>query len=548
VLAALHAKDLALVEDVWLELGPGMTALTGETGAGKTVLVEALKLLLGERADSGLVRSGAEESLVEGTFIIDGREVLARRRLSAEGRSRCTVDGEMATVATLGDLLGSLVDLHGQHQHQALLSPANHAGYLDRFIGEESTSALAAYRDAFSEWREAEAAARALERGLLDREEKLDRLRFIVADIDSAAPREGEDEQLAALLPKLRHAAKLTSASAAAWDALRREGGPSDTIGEALAALRMGSGLDAELDSLAERLGALDTELDEVAARLRDYAESIEHEPNALDEAERRSQLLSDLARKHGGTLEAVFAVRQEARRDIEALDAGEAGLAEARVRVERAEESLRAAAARSVAIRVQSAAGFAASLREAAADLALANAQFEVSVTESPREAWTADGPSRVEFLFASAAGEPPRPLARIASGGEVSRVMLALKGVLGAADPTPILVFDEIDAGIGGATALAVGRRLARLSQGRQVLVVTHLAQVAAYADTQVSVSKESGGGRPVTSVRTLSGEARVAEIARMLSGGDSATTLAHARELMSSAELDRIPSEHE
>jgi DNA repair protein RecN (Recombination protein N) len=543
VLSELHVRDLALVEDVWLEFGAGLTVLTGETGAGKTVLVEALKLLLGERADSAMVRQGATEALVEGRFVIDGREVLVRRRVSAEGRSRCAVDGEMATVGTLAELLGAEVDLHGQHEHQALLSPSRHAGYLDRFIGVPALEAMERYREAYAQARDALEALLALEDALADRGRREDYLRFQVADIDAAAPQPGEDAELTARLPRLRHGQRLAAAAAAAHSGIKDEGGVSDALTVASNALAAAGGLDPALDELADAVGRLDIESQEVASSLRDYAESVEHDPAALDETERRLHQIGDLTRKYGPTLADVIRMRDEAARELELLDSGEAGMEQARAVVPTANERLVAAGREISRLRDAAAAAFVEGLRVAAADLALPTASFAIARTPLDEGAWTADGPERVEFLFSSGTGEEPRPLVRVASGGELSRVMLALKSVLGAADAVPVLVFDEVDAGIGGATALAVGKRLASLAIAHQVLVVTHLPQVAAYADAQVVVSKAEESGRTVTRAGTIGEEEREAEIARMLAGGASETGLAHARELLSAAASERL-----
>jgi DNA repair protein RecN (Recombination protein N) len=538
VLEELHVKDLALIDEAWLELGSGMTVLTGETGAGKTVLVGALKLLLGERADATLVRSGTAEAVVEGRFTIDGRERFARRRLSAEGRSKCYLDGEMATVAGLDEALGASVDLHGQHEHQALLHPARHAGYLDRFIGTPAADALATYRDAWAATVRARQDADRLAAALSDRDSRMVQLRWIVDEVDSVAPKPGEDAAIEERLPRMRHAERLTEASAAAFNALRGDEGASDRLGEALAALHAAGGLDPALDGMAEDLASAIGAIDEAGTRIRDYGESIDYDLAALNEAESRLAALTALKRKHGGTLDDAVAARESAAAELETLEAGNAGLEAAQEAVGHAEAGLREAGEALATVRLEAAPAFTEQLAAAASDLALPGAVFEVAFSPLEFGSWTVDGPHKVEFLFSSSAGEPARPLARIASGGEVSRVMLALKGVLGAADTVPVLVFDEIDAGIGGATALAVGRRLAQLAQGRQVLVVTHLAQVAAFADAHLVVEKSEADGRAVTRVRPVAGEERVVEVARMLAGSDSDTGLAHARELISTA----------
>jgi DNA repair protein RecN (Recombination protein N) len=538
MLLELHVKNLALVEEVWLEFSEGLTVLTGETGAGKTVLVSALQLLLGDRADTTLVRSGADEALIEGRFLIDGKERLVRRRIGAEGRSRCTIDDAMATVGALGELLEDVVDLHGQHDHQALLSVSRHAGYLDRFIGDPALDASAAYREALVVRRSARTTLSALEESLADRERRIDYLQFQISDIDAAAAYLGEDAEIEESLPRMRHGDKLTNAAGSAWGALQDEGAATERLGEALTALGRAAGLDPALDGIAAELDAVLASADDIASRLREYAESVAHDPRALDAAEERLGVLTALKKKYGDSLEVVLAVRGKAADELTTLGEGEAGLARARDELAAAEAELRARAGTFAAVRRNACDAFEVALTEAAKSLAFADASFVVQLEDLPEDSWGADGPQRVEFMFSSGVGDDPRPLAKIASGGEISRVMLALKDVLGQADHTPVLVFDEVDAGIGGATAIDVARRLASLATTHQVLVVTHLAQVAAFASTQVVVEKASADGRSVTVARKVDPEERIAEIARMLSGGSTQTGLDHARELLAMA----------
>ncbi len=539
MLEELHVQDVALIEDAWIEFGPGMTVLTGETGAGKTALVGALKLLVGERADSTVVRSGASEALVEGRFrLAEGSEVVARRRLTADGRSKCTLDGSMATVGTLAETLGPLVDLHGQHEHQSLLAPGRHVAYLDRFAGTEGARALTAYREA----RAAHVAARdelaRLERMLAEAEQKADYLRFVLSEVERVDPAPGEDEEIERRLPALTHAERLSEAARALQAALRAEGGAIDAAAGGLVALERVAGLDPELDALAGRVRSLLAEGEDISAEARAYAESVEFDPVVLEEQQTRLAAISGLKKKYGPSLEAVFAARDEARATLAAVESGDAGVERARTLVETAGERLRERAGALASARRVAADGFMTALAEAVEGLHLAGSRFEVAFDELPFESWTADGSERVEFLFAPAPGEPARPLARIASGGELSRVMLAIKGVLGRADDVPVLVFDEVDAGIGGATGLAVGARLASLAPEHQVLVITHLPQVAAFADQHLVVRKRDDGERTVTTVEPVTGEERVAEVARMLSGSVSDASLTHARELLDEA----------
>lgn len=543
MLEELHVKDMALIEEAWLEFAPGMTVLTGETGAGKTALLGALKLLLGERADSSSVRSGATETLVEGRFAGSEGEVIARRRVTADGRSRCTLDGEMATVGALAQRVGPLVDLHGQHEHQALLSASTHVGYLDRWAGEPALVALKAYENARSSYRDALAALSSLEDRISEATRNADYLRFIAEEIDRVAPVEGEDEALEARLPALQHAERLAEAANTAAVALRAESGALDRIAEAAAALAKVDGIDPSLDDVAARLTEAQVLVDEAGTAVRAYRDSVEHDPSVLEQVLSRLSALEGLKKKYGPSLAAVLAAREEASTAFGAAEDSELARREATAAVESAESCLRDAAAALAEIRHAAAPGFTESLGAIAEDLAMTGARFEVGFEELAFENWMADGSERIEFLYSPAASQPPRSLARIASGGEISRVMLALKGVLGSADSVETLVFDEVDSGIGGATAHAVGARLAQLARSHQLIVVTHLAQVAAHASRHLVVRKRTDGDGVSTEVACVEGEARVGEIARMLSGNDSEVSLAHATELLDQAEAARF-----
>lgn len=536
MLEELHVRDLALIQEAWLEFGPGMTVLTGETGAGKTALLGALKLLLGDRADSGAVRAGSSETLVEGRFSVSGEELLARRRVSADGRSRCSINGEMATVGSLSQRIGPLVDLHGQHEHQALLTPSTHVGYLDRWAGERVAEALGAYREALSVFREVLDLRDTLERRIAEAERNADYLRFVIDEIDRIAPQPGEDAALEARLPALQHGERLSQAAGAAVDLLRGDGGALDRLSEAGAALARVSGIDPTLDALAARLSEVATLADDVGAVAREYRDGIEHDPAVLDEVLGRLSALSGLIKKHGPTLDEVLRTREASMTALTVSTEAQEARSAAEAELARAENDLKARANELEAARRAAAPGFVSELEQAAAELVMGGCRFEVRFEGLPFGGWTLDGPHRVEFLFSPIEGQPPRPLARIASGGEISRVMLALKGVLGEADSVETLVFDEVDAGIGGATAHAIGRRLDELARTHQVIVVTHLAQVAAYAAHHLAVRRELKDGSEVTSVTRIDGQERIAEIARMLSGNDTEASLAHAAELIS------------
>lgn len=538
MLEELHVRNLALIEDVRLEFGPGMTALTGETGAGKTALVGALKLLVGERADSTLVRAGAQEALVEGRMTDAEEETVAVRKVRADGRSRCWLDGSMATVGQLAEVLGPHFDLHGQHEHQALLSSAQHVGYLDRHIGPAASTALAEYRAALGAHREALGIRRRLESELAESERAADYLRFVTREIEAVAPQPGEDDEIRRRLPAMEHGERLAAAANEAFAALRGDGGAGDVLAQAQSALARVVGLDPALDELTERLGQALAAIDDIGGEIRDYGNAVEYDPASLDVAQARLAALVGLTKKYGPRLDDVIQTGVDSAQKLERLGSGEEGVVAAQDRVDAARRTLESSAERLAEVRAKAVPGFVRALEDAVADLAMAGVRFDVGMTDVVFEEWGEDGPHRLEFLFAPGPDQPLRPLTKIASGGEVSRVMLAMKGVLGAADRVPVLVFDEVDAGIGGATADAVGRRLRQLSEDHQVLVITHLAQVAVHADAHIVVEKAEDDGAVSTRARTISEKERVQEIARMLSGSDTGTSRAHAEELLAAA----------
>ncbi|MDZ4169118.1 MAG: DNA repair protein RecN [Coriobacteriia bacterium] len=538
MLEELHVRDLALIEEAWLGFGSGMTVLTGETGAGKTVLLGALKLLVGERADTSAVRAGAVEAVVEGTFTASGCDLIVRRRVSADGRSRCVVDGEMATVGALAERVGPLVDLHGQHEHQALLATATHIGFLDRWAPESCEPARATYREAFEAYAQSVGALAQRERLVAEALHDADRLRFLVDEVDKVAPAPGEDEMIEARLPAWTHAERLAEAASEAVGLLRGDGGALDAVSAAQAALARLAGIDPALDDLAARVGEAGTLVDDASATLRRYRDGVEHDPAALDAAHVRLAALTSLKRRYGPTLGDVIDARERAAHGLAAVDAGEEALAEARALVERTGSTLKDAGGALDGVRRAAAPGFSEALGREAAELAMTGASFEIAFADLPWGQWNPEGPHTCEFLYSPAEGQPARSLARIASGGELSRVMLALKGVLGSADRVETLVFDEVDAGIGGATAISIGQRLARLARTHQVIVVTHLAQVAAFADAHLVVRKLAQDEGVATTVVPVEGEDRVAEIARMLSGAVSDASRMHAAELLAQA----------
>jgi DNA repair protein RecN (Recombination protein N) len=531
VLTDLRVRDLGVIEDLALTFGPGMTALTGETGAGKTLVVEALQLLLGARANPGIVRAGATEALVEARFVIDAegegeaeeQEVILVRSVPAEGRSKAWVDGRMAPVGALGEAAAGLAEIHGQHEHRALVTPGAQRNVLDAFAGTD----LSVVRLLHSELRALEGSLAALGGDEQQRAREADVLRYQVHEIQVARLQDPDEETgLRGEEDRLADAGAYREAALRAAELLDPaggEGGAAEPLGEAVAAL---SGRDAFEDYRA-RVAAAAVELADVARALRDEAEGWEDDPGRLAEVQERRRLLSELRRKYGEDLNAVMAYAIEAAARLAVLEDAEGEAARLTARQQELSKELGEAEAAVRAVRASAAGEFGHRVEEHLADLAMPGAKLEVRL--SPEGAG-----EPVELWLGANVGEPLQPLARAASGGELARAMLAIR-LVGSGGPET-MVFDEVDAGVGGAAALALGEALHEVAADRQVLVVTHLAQVASRADAQIKVVKQESRGRTVTVASAVAGEERVTELSRMLSGHPgSDAARAHARELL-------------
>ncbi len=533
MLLELAVRDLGVIEDVRIVLGPGMTVLTGETGAGKTLVVDAIELLVGGRADPIVVRTGATEAWVEGRFSIagtdddDDEEVVLARAIPASGRSRAYVNGRLATIASLVEWGERLVDLHGQHAHQSLLAPAIQRGALDRFGGID----LDGLRAARARVRDLDDQLAALGGDERARAREIDLLRFQVDELAAAAiSGPEEDAQLDGEESALADAVAHQEAAAAAGEALTGDGGAADALGTAIAALA-GRSPFATHES---RLRALVAELADVAGEVRDAGEAIADDPERLEVVRSRRQLLHDLRRKYGDTLQEVLAFGVDAAARLAELEQHDRRAAELDAARSAAREAVDLAAGEVARRRHVAAPALAEAVQGHLVALAMPRARVEVEVAGHP----PADD---VAILLAANPGAGPLPLTKIASGGELARAMLALRLVLTAGPPT--LVFDEVDAGIGGEAAVAVGGALAALGATHQVMVVTHLPQVAAFADAHVRVTKETGEDHTVARIEQLDDAHRVIELSRMLSGQpDSRTARDHAEELLASAARQR------
>ena len=527
MLTELRVENLGIIAELCVPLGTGLTVITGETGAGKTLLIDALELLCGARADPNAVRDGADEARVEGRFVVGDEDFVVARVVPRDGRSRGYVNGRLASVSELAELGRELVDLHGQHAHQSLLLPAKQRALLDRFAGHKAHDALAAYRAARAEVRAITDELAGLGGDERSRAREIDLLRYQLQELDEAAIEDPqEDERLRAEEQLLADAEAHRDALTAAYDAL--EGPAEDALGSAVAAL---AGREPFAD-LATRVRALQSEVAEVAHDVRAAAEAMVADPARLAATQSRRVLLREIMRKYGPTLADAAAFADEARTRLVELEGHDERAAALDTRRADADTSAKKAAATLTKARRAAAGPLAAAVTANLRGLAMPAAEFTVRVEEAEP---TEDGVDDVVFLLAPNAGEPARPLARAASGGELARAMLAVRVVLSEAPPT--LVFDEVDAGIGGEAGAAVGRALAQLGRRHQVLCVTHLAQVAAFADAHVMVTKDESGGRTIAQAELLLDDARVNEISRMLAGVErSAHARRHARELLS------------
>lgn len=529
MLTELRVRDLGIIEELDLVLGPGLSVLSGETGAGKTLVVGALELLVGGRADPVVVRPGATEAWVEGRVVFgegEGeaeREIVLARAVPVTGRSRAYIDGRAATAATLAGVGRQVVDLHGQHTHQSLLSPAVQRAALDRFAGVD----LGPLREARDEIGRIDRRLAALGGDEQARAREIDLLRYQVDELTRAGiAGEDEDDALAAEEDVLADAAAHREAAMAALEALSGDGGALDALGVAIAAL----GGRAPFVEVEARLRGAAAEVADLAGEARVVAERIAEDPERLEVLRARRQLLAELRRKYGPSLADVIEFGARAQARLAELTGHELRAAELERALATARRVESEAAAEVAAARRAAAPRLAAAVQEHLEYLAMPGARVEVRVE--------GDGPADdVDMLLGANPGAPALPLGKAASGGELARAMLALRLVLSAGPPT--LVFDEVDAGIGGEAAVAVGRSLAALAADRQVLVVTHLPQVAAFADAHLRVAKHVEAGRTVSTVEVLDDEARVVELSRMLSGRPaSATARRHASELLSAA----------
>ncbi len=571
MLRELQIRDYALIDEVDLELGEGLNVLTGETGAGKSIIIGAVTLLVGGRAAAEHIRTGSGEASIHGVFSVpegsaarssleglgidtgeDGLVVISRV-VARSGRNQCRVNGRPVTQAMLSEIGQHLVDIHGQHEHQSLLHVHRHIEFLDDFAGAQVRTLLEQVKDEYERFGSLQSRLRGLRSGERDRAQRLDLLRFQAGEIDSARLSRGEDVELARERAVLAAAGQLYARADGAYAALygAEDGAPgaTDTLARAIEELEAILRIDSSLADAAALVRTAMTSCEEASRAIRVYRDGIDMDESRLAQVEERLATLQRLKRKYGDSVDDVLDYRDRIGREIETLSSSDDEIARVEEDLERARCDLGKHSAALSEVRRAAARSLEESVARELQDLNMGSSAFFVSFAskEDPRGVpvggrLLAVGPrgvDTVEFLLSSNPGEPPKPLARIASGGEISRVMLALKSILASVDQVGVLIFDEIDVGIGGRTASAVGERLASTSRARQVVCVTHLPQIACRADAHFSIAKEAADGRTRTVVTRLGAEERVREIARMLGGaGLTPTSLKHAREMLGDA----------
>ncbi len=551
MLQTLTIRNYAIIDHLDLEFGPGLNVLTGETGAGKSIILDALNAILGGRIESAMVRGGAPRALIDAVFDVGGSSDLAAflgkmgfaleddllllsREITAAGKSSARIGGRPATIAQLKAVGDWLVDLHGQHEHQSLLSVPRHLDILDEWGGKEVIALRGQVAEAYHHRVRLERERAELETSARERAHLIDLYQFQIHEIAEAGLTPGEEEEIVGEARRLANAQRLAEIAATVASALSGEErtGALEALGAAARCLEEGAALDDRLTPLTETLNAARYELEEAARDLARYQDEIEFNPERLQHLEERLELIRNLKRKYGDTIEEILEYHRQTADRLDALMNSEVRGQELDAAIAAAVERLNALCDQLSERRRLLAADFAATVLSELGDLAMEKTRFEAQIEIGEP---TAKGRDRVEFVIAANPGEPLRPLARIASGGEISRVMLAIKSAMARQEPLPTMVFDEIDVGVGGRTATVIGQKLSALARAAQVICITHLPQIASRGDTHLYIEKQVIGDRTTVALIPLSAQERVQEIARMLGGDQSNETVMKLAEEM-------------
>lgn len=549
----LYIRDFAVIDELNLEFGSGLNLMTGETGSGKSIIVDAISIALGERSDSEAVRSGCDKAIVEAVldlenspdarrvledagFVAEDGCIIVSREVQRTGKSQCRINGRPTTVSLLKEITDHLVDAHGQHEHQFLLKADRHLDVLDLWCGSEVLSLRNEVASGHAGLRRLKAELDQLRSDERDRVRTIDLYQFQMQEIANANLTPSEEEELLADKSRLANAEKLHAAASTAFELLgdrTSDRSTLDTLSEAVMDLQVLAGLDPQLQPMIESLQSALYQVEDASRELRAYRDGIEFNPDRLETVEERLDLIRTLKRKYGETIDEIIHYGQELTQKLDALTHSEERTEELEFEIGHLNAEVLVKAEKLSALRLKGAGVFAKSIEGELTSLSMPSAVFKVALEPSELGA---TGVDKVEFLISANPGEPPRPLAKIASGGEMSRIMLAIKSVMAAVDSMPTLIFDEIDVGVGGRTAEVIGLKLESLAGKAQVLCITHLPQIARRPGEHFCIEKQLLDGRTVVRVRKLSDEERIAELARMLGGAENSDiAIQHAREML-------------
>lgn len=569
MLCQLSIKNIALIDALTIEFTEGLNVLTGETGAGKSIVIDSMNLALGERADRDLIRAGQERASVEALFDIsacpsilpimeengvdaEGGQLIVSRTLTAAGRNIVRINGTLVPLALLRQITAALVDVHGQHEHQYLMDEGRHLGFLDGFVRAQIGSSVSRVAELFAQYHAIKLRLRGISRGTQERAQRLDMLKFQVEEIEQAKLKPGEEDGLMEQRDLIRNAERILTAlskCSSYLDGYDDMPACTDSIRQSVSLLSGISGYGAQFEALEEQLRDVYYTLEDVAMQIHVQAEKMEFDPATADYVESRLDEIKTLKRKYGNSIEDVLRYMQDAEKEIEQLSRQESDSSQLDQRFMQLAGELYAACALLHDQRVIAAEQFSKAVEEQLRDLGMSKARLHVEFAMLPAQDvaekfYTAVGLDRVRFMISTNAGEPLKPLSRTASGGELSRIMLAFKAIAADMDDVGTMVFDEIDTGISGHMAQVVGEKMAAIGNSRQVICVTHLPQIAAMGDSQHLVEKHSNNEHTVTNVRTLSYDERVSEIARMVGGAaQTKSALLHAREMLDMAKALRL-----
>lgn len=559
MLQSLYLENIALIEKLGIELFPGFNVLTGETGAGKSIIIDAVNFVLGERTSRDLIRNGAARAKVEAVFSLnegdaafaaldalgiecDGNELILSRELSAAGRNACRVNGTLVPVASLKSVSDTLVDIHGQHEHQALLDAENHISYLDAYCHAESLPIIEKIDTIVSRRNELMLKRNSGFASEREREREMDMLRYQIEEIASANLEVGEEERLSAEKTVLLNAERIRTALETAHMALSgaEEGSALSAIDTARRSMRDIAALNKDYEALSDKIEELYYAAEDISFALRDTSENVESDMQRLEEIEQRLKLISDLKRKYGRTVEDVIDFGKDAETKLNELENAEALAAELDAKLDKLKAEYNVAADELSKVRRAAGERLKRDVLKELKDLGMAKAMFDVALSDASGGEPRKGGRETAEFMLSANPGEPLKPLEKVASGGELSRIMLCFKSIFADNDRVPTLIFDEIDTGISGRTAAVVGEKMLGIAKKHQVICVTHLAQIAALADAHLMVCKYDDGKNTFVETRQLNEEEKVQRIAQMMDGeSDSPSALTHARELIARAD---------